>query len=85
MWSWGALREGDPSEQLGCLTLSLGQGLRERIEALSGGSQGQVGASPPFEVDRRGGNQVGAPKVVVIGGHFLSGIADSWDRLRYPP
>ena len=48
---------------------------------------GQLGASPPFEVDHRGGDRGGAPTVAVIGGHFLSGTADSWGSLGlgYPP
>ena len=48
---------------------------------------GQLGASPPFEVDHRGGDRGGAPTVAEIGGHFLSGTADSWGSLGlgYPP
>ena len=48
---------------------------------------GHLGASPPFEVDHPGGDQEGALTVVVIGGHFLSGTADSWGSLGpgYPP
>ena len=83
---WGALREKGPIYQgsWGAPHPTWDKGTdRGPLE----GPMGQLGASPPFKVDHGGEDRGGAPTVEVIGGHFLSGTADSWGSLGlgYPP
>ena len=85
IYEWGLgcpERKGThPSGQLGC------PGIKEQIEFPSGGPMGQLGASPPFEADHRGGDPRGAPAAAVIGGHVLRGTAANGGSLGpgHPP